>query len=70
MCQFEKIRRYILNESFIVVHAHREIFFKSYLINPKPGSIYHFPIDLEPNGRSFGYKSIGRWEIQSDFSFI
>jgi len=30
---------------------HREIFSKSYWIKPKSDCIYHFPIDLEPNGR-------------------
>ena len=24
-------------------------------------AIYHFPIDLDPNGRPFGSKSIGAW---------
>ena len=27
--------------------THREIFSKSYQINPKSDSIYHFPTDLE-----------------------
>ena len=34
--------------------AHREIFLKSYQIKPKSECIYHFPIDLELNGRPFG----------------
>ena len=34
---------------------------KSYQINPKLNCIYHFPIDLEQNGRPFGSKSIGKW---------
>ena len=34
-----------------VVRTHREIFLKSYQINPKSYCIYHFPIDLEPNGQ-------------------
>ena len=33
----------------------------SYKINPKSDCIYHFPIDLKPNGRSFGFKSTGKW---------
>ena len=33
---------------------------ESYQINPKSGCIYHFPIDLEPNGRLFDSKSIGK----------
>ena len=41
--------------------AHREIFPKSYQINLKSGCIYHFPVDLDPNGRPFGSKSIGKW---------
>ena len=39
---------------------HREIFSKSYYINLKSDCIYNFPINLEPNGRSFGSKSIGK----------
>ena len=40
--------------------AHREIFSKSNEIKPKSDCIYHFPIDLKPNGqRPFGFKSIG-----------
>ena len=38
----------------------REIFLESYLIKLKSDCIYHFPINLEPNGRSFGSKSIGK----------
>ena len=34
-------------------YAHREIFSKSYQIKPKSDSIYHFSIQLEPNGRPF-----------------
>ena len=34
---------------------HREIFSKSCWINPKSDCIYHFPIDLEPNRRPFGF---------------
>ena len=48
----------------------REIFSKFYQIKPKSGCIYHFPIDLDPNGGPFGSKSIGKWLIQSDFGFI
>ena len=33
---------------------------KSYQIKPKSDCIYHFPIDLEPNGRLFGYEFIGK----------
>ena len=38
----------------VTIHAE-----KSYSINLKSDSIYHFPIDLEPNGRPFVFKSIG-----------
>ena len=38
--------------------THREFFLKSYEIKPKSDCSYHFPIDLEPNGRPFGSKSI------------
>ena len=41
--------------------THRDIFSKCYQIKPKSDCIYHFPIDLETNGRPFGYKSIGKW---------
>ena len=34
-------------------HTHGEIFSKSCQIKPKSDCIYHFPIDLEPNGRPF-----------------
>ena len=46
-------------------YTHREIFSKSYEIKPKSDCVYPFPIDLEPNGRPFGSKSIGKWYIQS-----
>ena len=39
--------------------THREIFSKSYSINPKSDCIYHFPIDLDLNKRPFGSKSNG-----------
>ena len=41
--------------------THREIVSKPYQIKPKSDCIYHFPIDLELNGRAFGSKSIGNW---------
>ena len=34
----------------VTVTAHREIFSKSYKLNPKSDCIYHFAIDLESNG--------------------
>ena len=33
----------------------------------KSDCIYYFPIDLELNGIPFGFKSMGKWCIQSDF---
>ena len=39
-------------------HAHTDKYFRN-LIKSKLDCIYHFPIDLEPNRRSFGSKSIG-----------
>ena len=50
--------------------THGEIVSKSHLIKPKSDCTYHFPIKLEPNGRPFGSKSIGKWDIQSDFGSI
>ena len=41
--------------------VHNEILSKYYLIKPKSECMYHAPIDLEPNRRSFGSKSIGAW---------
>ena len=35
--------------------------------NPKLDCTYHLPIDLELNGRPLGFKSIGKWIIQSNF---
>ena len=40
--------------------VHTETFFsKCNSIKPKSDCIYHFPIDLEPNRRPLGSKSIG-----------
>ena len=50
-------QRHVMNE----VPIHREIFSKSYHIKPKLDCIYHFPIDLEPDGCPFGSKSIEKW---------
>ena len=38
----------------------QRIFSKSCYINPKSNCINHFPIDLDPNGRLFGSKSIAK----------
>ena len=42
-----------------VLAAHGEIFSKPYQIKSKSDFIYRSTIDLEPNERPFGYKSIG-----------
>ena len=42
-------------------HTHIEIDFQFLLNQPKSDCIYHFPIDLEPNGNPLGSNSIGRW---------
>ena len=39
----------------------RKICLDSYHIKPKSDCIYYAPIDLEPNGRPFGSKSICTW---------
>ena len=49
---------------------HTEILSKYYKIKLKSNCIYHFTIDLAPNGSSFGSNSIGKWYIQYDFSLI
>ena len=46
---------------YYVLHTHREIFLKSYYINPKSVCIYHIPIDLERNRYPVRSKSIGKW---------
>ena len=38
----------------ILHFLHTGMFSKFYLIEPKSGCIYHFPTDLESNGRPFG----------------
>ena len=42
------------------ISTQREFFSKSYQINQKSYWLYHFPIDLDPNERPFGSKSIGK----------
>ena len=38
-----------------------------FLLNqPESYPIYHFPIDFQPHGIPFVFKSIGEWWIQSD----
>ena len=41
--------------------THREFFFEILLNKSKADCIYHFPFDLEPKERSFGFKSFGKW---------
>ena len=69
---YREYRRLVLKGSFrnFFLAVHREIFSKYCWINPKSDCIYQFPIALEPNGRPFGSKSIGKWHIQSDFKLI
>ena len=41
-----------------------EIFSKSYEMKPKSDCIYHFPSDLDPNGRPFGDQSVhGKYSL-------
>ena len=47
-------------DSTILDNTHRVIFLKSCSFKLKSDCIYHFPIDLGPNGRPFGSKSIGK----------
>ena len=54
-------RRYITFENYLMKITHRKIFSKSYWINLKLDCIYHFPINLEPNGHPFRFISIGKW---------
>ena len=42
--------------SYVCIHTE-----KSYQIKLKSDCVYNAPIDLESNGRPFGYKSIGKW---------
>ena len=56
--------------ALLSLYTHREIFSKSYQINLKSDCIYHAPIDLNPNGRPLGSKSIEKLYIQSDFGLI
>ena len=72
--------RFIYRLTFIVnkrawrqlyaLSTHGEIFSKSYQIKLKSDCINNFLIDFTPNGHPLGSKSIGKWEIQSDFSLI
>ena len=43
-----------------MVRTDRDIISESYYIKLKSDYIYHISIDLEPNGRPFGCKSIGK----------
>ena len=63
-----------LDADIQVDHLHTEKYFRNLIKsnrNHAPKScIYHAPIDLKPNGRPFGSKSIGKWYIQPDFCLI
>ena len=48
-------------DSVLVLDEHRKFFSISYSIKPNSDCIYHFSIDLEPNGRPFVSKSFGKW---------
>ena len=43
----------------LILHAEKS-FSNSYWIKPDSDCIYHYTIDLEPNGRPIGFKSIGK----------
>ena len=51
----------VTDSSNLKYATHRGIFSKYYQTKLKSDCIYHFPIDLEPNGRPFGSKSVGKW---------
>ena len=58
---YDHLERFQGEEISYFFTTQREIFLKSYQIKPKSECIYHFLIDLEPNGRPFGSRSIGKW---------
>ena len=62
---WNKLRNYVC-----FVAAHREIFSGVLLNHPEIRLYLPFSIKLEPNGRPFGYKSVLKWQIQSDFELI
>ena len=66
----KEIRRVVLWLRAVNSPGHTKIFSKSYWIRPKSDCFYPFPVDLEPNGSPFDFKSIGKWWIQSDFYLI
>ena len=47
-------------ESTKIIQAYREIFSESSSIKSNSDCIDHIPVDLAPNGISFGTKSIGK----------
>ena len=50
---------------------HTEKSFRNLIkFNPESDCSYHFPIDLDQTERPFGSKSIGKWQLQSDLSWI
>ena len=71
LCYMYNVYIHIYSSSYMLDHAvfalecwnidqprHREIFSKFYQIKSKSDSNYHFPIDLDPNGRPYRSKSI------------
>ena len=55
------INQTVNQSSGLCIHYTQRNLFESLFINLKSECIYHFPIDLEPNGRPFGSKLIGKW---------
>ena len=61
ICMLLKTRVENFKSAVNMKRIHRENFSESYWTKPKSDCIYHFPIDLESNGRTFGSKSTGAW---------
>ena len=51
-------------------YTHGYFYFPFLLNEHELYCIYYFLIDSEPNGRSFGSKSIGKWLTQSDLGWF
>ena len=49
---------------------HIGIFSETYLFGPGCDCVCHLPIALESSGFSFGSRSVGGWQMQSDFDLI
>ena len=68
---------FLCNDAFLIssnwdiaLHEQDKCKFCLKLNGTKSNYIYNLPIDLELNGRPLGSKSIGKWEIQSDFGLL